>query len=109
VAGRVVDLVWTAGEAGYQVRVRVEGQADPTGTAEFNLALSRTRAQAVVDHLLARGVPGEVLEPVGRGSVVGAEVEGGGRGSQLEALRRVSFTVAVGAPARAESPTTGGG
>lgn len=109
VARRVLDLVRMAAGDGLEVRIRVEGQADPTGTAEFNLSLSRSRAQAVVDHLLARGVPAEVLEPVGRGSVADAEVEGGREGPQLEALRRVSFTVAVGAPARAESPTTSGG
>jgi OmpA-OmpF porin, OOP family len=39
------------------VRVVLEGHTDSTGTAESNLRLSRQRAEAVQDHLVARGVP----------------------------------------------------
>lgn len=109
VARRVLGLVRVAAGEGLDVRVRVEGQADPTGTAEFNLALSRSRARAVVDDLLERGVPPEVMEPVGRGSVPDVDPDLAEAAPHLEALRRVSFTVEIGAPVRAADPTTSGG
>jgi len=109
VARLLFDLVRVAAGDGLSVRVRVEGQADPSGTAEFNLSLSRSRARAVVDELVVGGVPADVLEPVGRGSVLDAGADHSGTAPQLEALRRVSFDVEIGALGRAAEGTTSGG
>jgi outer membrane protein OmpA-like peptidoglycan-associated protein len=42
--------------------VRLDGYADPRGSAEANLKLSQARADAVRDLLLAAGVPEQALE-----------------------------------------------
>ncbi len=47
----------------------VEGHADPRGSEERNLALSKSRAKAVIDYLIAKhGVLAERLNAVGKGS-----------------------------------------
>ncbi|MHB1214179.1 MAG: OmpA family protein [Thiobacillus sp.] len=43
------------------VDVVVAGHADSTGTEEYNLGLSRRRAEAVRDYLVSKGVPAERL------------------------------------------------
>jgi outer membrane protein OmpA-like peptidoglycan-associated protein len=48
-------------------RVWIEGHADSTGPAEWNQKLSRARASAVADFLVAHGVDRERLAPVGFG------------------------------------------
>ncbi len=47
--------------------VRVEGHTDDRGADEYNMDLSRRRAQAVVDYLVARGVPPNRLRAEGFG------------------------------------------
>lgn len=48
---------------------KVEGHADPRGSAEYNLKLSSERAAAVVAYLTGKlGVPAERLAAVGKGS-----------------------------------------
>lgn len=50
-------------------RFRVEGHADPRGSAPANLKLSESRAKAVVEYLTDEGgVPSIRLTPVGKGS-----------------------------------------
>ncbi len=50
-------------------RFRVEGHADPRGSAPANLKLSESRAEAVVEYLTVEGgVPASRLTPVGKGS-----------------------------------------
>ena len=44
------------------LKVRVDGYADPRGTADINLKLSEARANAVRDLFLAAGIGNEVLE-----------------------------------------------
>jgi outer membrane protein OmpA-like peptidoglycan-associated protein len=44
------------------LKVRVDGYADPRGTADTNLKLSEARANAVRDLFLAAGIRDEVLE-----------------------------------------------
>jgi len=44
------------------LKVRVDGYADPRGTADINLKLSEARANAVRDLFLAAGISTEVLE-----------------------------------------------
>jgi outer membrane protein OmpA-like peptidoglycan-associated protein len=45
-----------------ELKIRVDGYADPRGTVETNLKLSQDRANAVRDLLLASGVSDEALE-----------------------------------------------
>ncbi|HEY0800984.1 MAG TPA: OmpA family protein [Steroidobacteraceae bacterium] len=45
-----------------ELKIRVDGYADPRGTIDTNLKLSQDRANAVRDLLLASGVSDEVLE-----------------------------------------------
>lgn len=48
---------------------RVEGHADPRGSSELNLELSKARAESVVAYLVkAHGVDRQRLKPVGKGA-----------------------------------------
>ena len=49
------------------VRVWVTGHTDAVGDREYNIQLSRDRAQAVVDYLVSVGVDADRLTPVGYG------------------------------------------
>lgn len=49
------------------VAVRVEGNTDSVGTDAYNMGLSERRANAVLDHLVGRGVPASRLTAVGYG------------------------------------------
>jgi outer membrane protein OmpA-like peptidoglycan-associated protein len=50
-------------------RFSIEGHADPRGDEEYNLRLSRQRADSVVTYLVReRSIPGERLEALGKGS-----------------------------------------
>jgi len=50
---------WLSSNGSYAVVI--EGHADEQGTREYNLALGDRRAQAVRDHLVARGIaPGRI-------------------------------------------------
>ncbi len=51
-------------------RLRVEGHTDAQGSEATNQALSRQRADAVRQALIARGVPASRVRAVGRGSTV---------------------------------------
>ncbi len=48
-------------------RLRIEGHTDSRGTEEFNMQLSRERAQSVADHLAENGVDRSRMEIVGMG------------------------------------------
>ncbi len=60
------------------LKVRVDGYADPRGTAESNLKLSEDRANAVRDLFLAAGISDEVLEvnAYGKSQSVAADSDG---------------------------------
>lgn len=45
----------------------VEGHTDSQGTDQYNLQLSKSRAQAVVDYLISQGVDRNRIKAVGRG------------------------------------------
>ena len=48
-------------------RFSVEGHTDSVGSASYNTSLSSQRAEAVRSYLLAKGVPADRLDVVGRG------------------------------------------
>ena len=49
------------------LRVIIEGHTDDLGEAEYNLELSRQRAETVRQYLIDHGVDGERLQAVGKG------------------------------------------
>jgi outer membrane protein OmpA-like peptidoglycan-associated protein len=61
-----------------QLKVRVDGYADPRGTADANLKLSEERANAVRDLFLAAGISNEVLEvnAYGKSQSVASDTDG---------------------------------
>jgi peptidoglycan-associated lipoprotein len=73
--------------------ITVEGFADPAGTAQYNLDLSRRRADAVKGYLVTQGIPGQLVKTVGYGKsrlvVTGASRDQTG----AESNRRVVFVV----------------
>ena len=56
VAAQFADLITAAGSSRYDVDLQIVGRADPTGAEADNLALSRRRAVAVRDRLVALGI-----------------------------------------------------
>ena len=72
-----------------ELKVRVDGYADPRGPVDSNLQLSESRANAVRDLFLAAGIAGEALEvnAYGKSQSVAADSDG----YALE--RRVRLTV----------------
>jgi outer membrane protein OmpA-like peptidoglycan-associated protein len=71
--------------------IRVEGHASSEGQVKHNDALSKKRAQAVVDFLAAHGVPKEKLSAVGFGSTVPVATNKTAAGRVLN--RRAEFVV----------------
>jgi peptidoglycan-associated lipoprotein len=61
---RVADRV----RAQHDAKVRVEGNCDPLGTTEYNLALGEHRARAAKDYLIRLGIPPERIATVSYGS-----------------------------------------
>jgi len=49
------------------LKIQVEGHTDKTGSAAFNMGLSRSRAKAVVDYLIKEGIAKKRLKAVGYG------------------------------------------
>jgi outer membrane protein OmpA-like peptidoglycan-associated protein len=78
-----------------QLKVRIQGYADPRGSDETNMKLSQDRADAVRDMLLAAGIADDVLEvsAYGRTQSVATDVDG----YALE--RRVRLTLQMESPA----------
>lgn len=70
-AARALDVVARAlrSEKLASASFRIEGHADPTGGEEYNLDLSRRRAESVVDYLVRQhGIAPDKLQPVGKGA-----------------------------------------
>jgi outer membrane protein OmpA-like peptidoglycan-associated protein len=76
--------------------VTIEGFADPAGSAQYNLALSRRRADAVRQVMIDRfGLPVGQFRSVGYGEQFVRQVSPGARRDDPGALenRRVTFTI----------------
>ncbi len=54
-------------EANPSIKVSIEGHTCSTGSEEYNLGLSKRRADAVKDYLISKGIAGERLSTVGKG------------------------------------------
>ena len=57
-----IEVLALAVAKSHELKVRVDGYADPRGTVDANLKLSQDRANAVRDLFLAAGIAGEALE-----------------------------------------------
>lgn len=74
-----------------QIRLHIVGHTDNVGDAAYNLALSRSRAQAVVDHLVGLGIAAERLTADGKGDHEPVMPNTTEEGRQTN--RRVEFTL----------------
>jgi len=74
-----------------EASVHVEGHTDSDGDEELNLALSVSRAEAVVDALIGRGVSVGRLYAVGYGESLPIDTNDTRAGKQ--ANRRIAFTI----------------
>ena len=64
----ILDAVAKAISERPQVKVRVEGHTDSTGSEPHNRRLSQRRAEAVAKYLEQKGIAADRLDAVGRGS-----------------------------------------
>ncbi len=95
-------LQQTARRAGRSCRITVLGHTDRTGSPEYNLRLSRQRADEAVARLTSQGVPAEWLQAKG----VGDEEPLTSDPSPSDEVRnrRVSFRVVLGPRASDSTP-----
>jgi outer membrane protein OmpA-like peptidoglycan-associated protein len=78
-------------EANPELRVRVEGHTDDTGTPEWNQELSEKRAEAVRQYLIKKGIAEDRLESAGYGTTRPV-VEGTSERARKK-NRRVEFVI----------------
>jgi outer membrane protein OmpA-like peptidoglycan-associated protein len=79
-----------------ELKVRVDGYADPRGTQDLNMQLSQDRANAVRDLLLAAGISDEALEVKAYGKRQSVAVDSDGYA--LERRVRLTLQAQGGAP-----------
>lgn len=91
----VLDEVYAVVKADPALRLSIEGHTDDRGPADYNRALSQRRAAAVVDALVARGLPAAQrsrLEAVGHGPAMpiadNKTDEGRARNRRVELIKR---------------------
>jgi peptidoglycan-associated lipoprotein len=99
---REVDIA-TLGQVAEVIRraypnalVTIEGFTDPAGNREFNMRLSRRRAEAVKAIMVARyNLPAAQFRTIGYGEQFERQVAPGARGTDpgAEENRRVTFTI----------------
>ncbi len=77
-----------------QINVRIEGHTDNVGTDETNLTLSKDRADAVFEYMIADGVDATRLETVGHGETRPIDTNKTPQGRQKN--RRVEFHITKG-------------
>ena len=87
--------------------ITIEGFADPAGSADYNLRLSRERASAVRDVLVTKGMNGSALRTVGYGKtrLVRPGAQGTADGAELN--RRVTFVIETPAGAATVAALSG--
>jgi OOP family OmpA-OmpF porin len=88
IAGWIRELQGLQRDLGVVAQVVITGFADPSGTEEYNIQLSRARADRVRSLLVARGVSPGSLVAVGGGV---SYLDPAGQGSERD--RRITFRV----------------
>jgi outer membrane protein OmpA-like peptidoglycan-associated protein len=86
-----------------QTKVRIEGNTDSTGTAEYNQALSERRAEAVANALVARGVSADGIRTLGRGEDYPVASNQTAAGRQQNRRVEIVFSDATGRFAQSDS------
>ncbi len=74
-------------------RLKIIGHTDNVGSPQANLTLSRDRAKAVADHLIANGVEAEQLTTVGMGDT--QPIDEGYTEEAKAKNRRVEFIIYI--------------
>jgi OOP family OmpA-OmpF porin len=87
VIGRIADILTDCEPV--EMRIEVAGHTDAQGREEMNLALSQSRAEAVIDALMRRGAP--ISELVARGYGEVQPIADNGTEAGREANRRIEF------------------
>ncbi len=88
----LLDEVVTILQDNPEIDVEIQGHADSTGTAEYNLWLSDRRASRVMDYLLSKGIDPDRLEAKGYGStqpVASNDTEEGRAQNRRVELKRI--------------------
>ena len=85
------ELAQLAHAQNSKITLLITGHTDRGGSEDFNLALSRQRAESVRQRLIEAGVPREMLATVGAGSSAPTPTESPGADSALD--RCVTFSV----------------
>ena len=88
----LLDEVVTILQDNPEIEVEIQGHADNTGTAEYNLWLSERRAGRVMDYLLSKGIDPDRLEAKGYGStqpVASNDTEEGRAQNRRVELKRI--------------------
>lgn len=88
---RVIEILAPAFAARPRVEVRIDGHTDDQGTDEFNLDLSLRRAQAVLDYMVAAGLPPANLSTEGFGE--SRPIADNGTEEGMAKNRRIEFTL----------------
>jgi outer membrane protein OmpA-like peptidoglycan-associated protein len=78
------------------IKVRIEGHTDSTGSEDYNQALSERRAEAVSVALQGRGVPAQRIQAVGRGKSDPVATNSTAAGRQLNRRVEIIFSDAQG-------------
>jgi len=90
-SGDALDQVLRFLENNPSMKFEISGHTDNTGSIRINQKLSRERASAVVDYLVERGIPPEML--VFKGYADTQPVTDNGTAQGREQNRRVEFKV----------------
>jgi outer membrane protein OmpA-like peptidoglycan-associated protein len=72
-----------------QLNLLISGHTDEKGTPDYNLNLSRLRAEAIAEYIIKNGIPGKRVHTIGYGSRLPLSKESGN--NNAEKNRRVEF------------------
>jgi OmpA-OmpF porin, OOP family len=103
-ADLAINRLATYLSANPQTKVLVEGHTDSRGSADYNLALSERRAQAVATALESRGIPGDRVQTAGRGKDFPVASNDTAAGRQQNRRVEIVFSDASGRFAQGDRP-----